>query len=223
MVCGASESWADDGPALLLPCCPMVIINHGNSSMNCSGDKDRSMVHRISHTPRVLVWKWILYTITTLSSLQSGALYKRCPTHVIIMAEDDDVIKWKHFRVTDHLWGNSPVPGEFHPQRPVTRSFDVIFDLCPNKRPSKQWWGWRFETLSSPLWRHCNGCRITRITRRHADLQLNNNSHPYMDTYVLTRGLYWFPRLYILRGVVYGRIKSGIRACISNRIPQVSV
>ena len=34
--------------------------------------------------------------------------------------------------------GNSPVTGEFHAQRPVTRSFDVFFDLCPNKRLSKQ-------------------------------------------------------------------------------------
>ena len=29
--------------------------------------------------------------------------------------------------------GNSPVPGEFPTQRPVTRSFDVYFDLRPNK------------------------------------------------------------------------------------------
>ena len=42
----------------------------------------------------------------------------------------DDVIKWKHFRVTDPLCGgNSPVTGEFPSQRPVTRSFDVFFDL----------------------------------------------------------------------------------------------
>ena len=52
--------------------------------------------------------------------------------------------------------GNSPVPGEFPTQRPVTRSFDVSFDLRPNKRVSKQWWGWWFETPSSQLWRHCN-------------------------------------------------------------------
>ena len=51
---------------------------------------------------------------------------------------------------------NSPVPGEFTAQRPVTRSFDVIFDLRLNKRLSKQWWGWWFETLSHPLWRHRN-------------------------------------------------------------------
>ena len=52
--------------------------------------------------------------------------------------------------------GNSPVPGEFPAQRPVTRSFDVFFDLRPNKRLSKQWWGWWFKTPSCPLWRHCN-------------------------------------------------------------------
>ena len=52
--------------------------------------------------------------------------------------------------------GNSPVPGEFPAQRPVTRSFDIFFDLRLNKRLSKQWWCWWFETTSSPLWRHCN-------------------------------------------------------------------
>ena len=52
--------------------------------------------------------------------------------------------------------GNSPVPGEFPAQRPVTRSFDVFFDLCLNKRLRKQSWGGWFETLSRPLWRQCN-------------------------------------------------------------------
>ena len=56
--------------------------------------------------------------------------------------------------------GNSPVPGEFLAQRPVTRSFDVFLDLRLNKRLSKQWWGWWFETLSCPLWRHRNDYRI---------------------------------------------------------------
>ena len=52
--------------------------------------------------------------------------------------------------------GNSTVTGELPAQRPVTRSFDVFFDLHPNKRLSKQWWGWWFETPSRPLWRHSN-------------------------------------------------------------------
>ena len=34
--------------------------------------------------------------------------------------------------------GNSPVTGEFPSQRPVTRSFDVFFDLRLNKPLSKQ-------------------------------------------------------------------------------------
>ena len=42
--------------------------------------------------------------------------------------------------------GNSPVSGEFPTQRPVRRSFDVFFDPHLNKRLSKQWWGWWFET-----------------------------------------------------------------------------
>ena len=44
-------------------------------------------------------------------------------------------------------------------QRPLTRSFDVFFDLRLNKRLSKQCWGWWFETPSRPLWCHCNGSR----------------------------------------------------------------
>ena len=52
--------------------------------------------------------------------------------------------------------GNSPVPGEFPAQRPVTQNFDVFFDLRLNKRLSKQSWGWWFQTLSRPLWSHCN-------------------------------------------------------------------
>ena len=66
--------------------------------------------------------------------------------------------------------GNSPVIGEFPAQRPVTRSFDVFFDHCPNKWLSKQSWGWWFEIPSRPLWRHCNGqkvqCRIPRYSMR---------------------------------------------------------
>ena len=53
--------------------------------------------------------------------------------------------------------GNSPVNGEFSAQRPVTRSFDVFFDLRLNKGLNKQSCGWWFETLSRSLWRHCNG------------------------------------------------------------------
>ena len=74
---------------------------------------------------------------------------------------------WRHQMETfsallDICAGNSPVPGEFPAQRPVTQSFDVFFDLRLNKRLSKQSWGWWFETLPRPLWRHSNECDILR-------------------------------------------------------------
>ena len=59
--------------------------------------------------------------------------------------------------------GNSPVPGEFSTQSPVTRSFNVFFDLRLNKRLSKNWWGWWFETLSRPLWRQRNVVKTRRL------------------------------------------------------------
>ena len=92
----------------------------------------------------------------------------------------DDLVTWKRFsyywpsnrrcmltssngnifRVTGHLWG------EFTCLRwiPRTKASDAelscFFYLRLNKRVSKQWWGWWFETLSRPLWRHCNGDTI---------------------------------------------------------------
>ena len=66
--------------------------------------------------------------------------------------------------------GNSPVTDEFPAQTPVTRIFDVFFDLRPNKRLGKQSWGWWFETPSCSLWRHCNGlnypCHIGAIATK---------------------------------------------------------
>ena len=58
--------------------------------------------------------------------------------------------------------GNPPVTGGFPSQRPVTRSFEIFFDLRLNKRlitqPKRRW----FETPLRSLWRHCND---------HVDLQ----------------------------------------------------
>ena len=68
------------------------------------------------------------------------------------------------FRVTGPLCGEFTGPGELPAQRPVTRSFDVFFDLHPNKRLSKQWRGWWFETQPCPLWRHRNVAATFRYT-----------------------------------------------------------
>ena len=63
------------------------------------------------------------------------------------------------FGVTGLLCREFTGPGDFPTQGPVTRSFDVFFDVCLNKRLSKLPWGWWFETPSWSLWRHCNVSR----------------------------------------------------------------
>ena len=70
----------------------------------------------------------------------------------------DDVMKWRHFpRYWPFVRGihRSPVNSP-HSQRPVTRTFDVFFDLSLNKHLTKHSRHWWFETPSHPLWRHFN-------------------------------------------------------------------
>ena len=67
---------------------------------------------------------------------------------------------WHEANIHDDVL-TGPLRGEFTghrwiPQKPVTRDFDIFVDLRLNKRLSKQWWGWWFETLSRSLWHLCN-------------------------------------------------------------------
>ena len=82
-----------------------------------------------------------------------------CMTWLHTHAVASMVVQWKSMMTSSNgnisallaiCAGNSPVPGEFPAQRPVTRIFDVFFDLRLNKRLSKPSWGWWFETPSRP-------------------------------------------------------------------------
>ena len=82
------------------------------------------------------------------SEINLKYMYMGKTNHIMLTSS-----KWKHFR---RCW---PFVRGIHghpAQRPVTRSFDVFSDLHPNKRFSKQSWGWWFMTPSRSLWRHCN-------------------------------------------------------------------
>ena len=82
--------------------------------------------------------------------------------------------------------GNSPVTGEFPAQRPVTWSFDVFFDLRPNKRLSKQSWGWWFEAPFRPLWRHRNVSWDIELDNK-ALSQYKDRLSRYMDRIIKLR------------------------------------
>ena len=75
--------------------------------------------------------------------------------------------------------GNSPVTGEFPSQRPVTRSFDVFFDLGLNKRlseKSKRWW---FETPSCSLWRH----RMIQASMSRQDVKRKTHKNKHLMSF----------------------------------------
>ena len=90
--------------------------------------------------------------INDLSSLVAHLCHNR---NTVIA--HDDVIKWKHYYVTD------PLCGEFTGHRwiPRTKASDAklwcFLWSAPglNKRLGKQSRGWWFETPSRILWRHC--------------------------------------------------------------------
>ena len=81
-----------------------------------------------------------------------GLRHRVCSIDSYMMTSSNGYI----FRVTGHLCGEFTGQRWIPAQRPVTPSFDVFFDLRLNKHLNGQSWGWWFETLSRPLWRHCN-------------------------------------------------------------------
>ena len=103
--------------------------------------------------------------------------------------------------------GNSPVPGEFPTQRPVTRGgFDVFFDLRLNKRLSKQWWGWWFETLSRPLWRQCNvQCMFEKVPDVCSQLVSYHNNFLFWYVHSVETSLSKFDSLQELSGCQLSR------------------
>ena len=63
--------------------------------------------------------------------------------------------------------GNSPAPGEFPAQRPVTRSFDVLFDLRLNKRLSEHC-NVNKENIKAPHYFVCIVCNSDRFPSQRA-------------------------------------------------------
>ena len=113
---------------------------------------------RMSRTLEILIVFTFRSATWSTKSIWEGVMWHADDSHFNLFAHSatlthDDVIKWKHF---PRYWAC-----ELPAQRPVTQGFDVFFDLRPNKRLSKQSWGWWFETPSRSSWRHCNARKKT--------------------------------------------------------------
>ena len=97
-----------------------------------------------------------LYTTIDKNSHRNRWWFGGKMTHVFIMMTS---LSRNIFRVI------GPLCGEFtrHRLMPSTKASDAelwcFLWSAPNERLSKLSWGWWFETLWRPLWRHCNvGC-----------------------------------------------------------------
>ena len=82
-----------------------------------------------------------LETYTPTDTWRNNYPMIMCSLRMISRQQENSIPWWRHQMETFSALlalcaGNSPDTGEFPSQRPVTRSFDVLFDLRMNKRLS---------------------------------------------------------------------------------------
>ena len=110
---------------------------------------------------RIMLWSMTWRLVITWVSFQTIDNRRRMAfaweseTGYLFLVHDD-VIKWKYFprywpfaRGIHRLPVNSPHKGQW-------RGALRFLWFALNKRLSKQWRGWWFETPSRSLWHHCN-------------------------------------------------------------------
>ena len=113
-----------------------------------------------------------VHCVISISLITNDKVYAWTLYLLIYFMENSTFILpwWRHqmetFSASPGLCaGNSPVTDEFPSQRPVTRSFDIFFDLHLKERLSNQSQRRWSETPSRSLWLHCNDKR-TRQARK---------------------------------------------------------
>ena len=126
------------------------------------------ILHRARRHCRALCkisqWPWTNEKSRDLSVkwiLDGNPKLHNSPRYVISIISTQYAIHWnddngKISTLLAFYAGISPVTGEFPSHRPVTRSFDVFFDLRLNKRLGKQSRRRCFETSLRLSWRHFN-------------------------------------------------------------------
>ena len=131
------------------------------------GTQFSEILNQIGILPRKTIWKCHLQNIDQKCQPRCVQVAVTTKLDRYIALVHDDVIKWKHF---PRYWPFVRVINRSR-TKPVTRSFDVFFDLRLNKRLSKQSRGWWFETPSRSLWRHCNELR-DRASQQQSALKI---------------------------------------------------
>ena len=92
--------------------------------------------------------------VTSHYLMMTSSLWKHLPRY------------WQFVRGIHRSPVNSPHKGQWR------GALIFFFDLRLNKRLSKQLWGWWFETLPCPLWRHSNVNQLWLCLLTHACVTL---------------------------------------------------
>ena len=127
--------------------CVMIIAGHLKSTWGLRGRKDLNTVRSFKWDEVFVVG--MLYVVFLWVSNISD---RPRPD------QNGHVIKWKHFSC---YWPFVRVTDGFPSQRPVTRSFDVFFDLRLDKRLNKHSRCRWLETPSCSLWLRCNANNLS--------------------------------------------------------------
>ena len=116
-------------------------------TISCEGSHDKSWGPN---------WDYSFQTLSRLclkTWVVDGCMHKRWADRHMMTSSNGKI-----FRVTGHLCGEFTGPLWITHTKASDVELWCLFDLRLNKNKSlsKQSWGWWFETLSCPLWRHCN-------------------------------------------------------------------
>ena len=135
-----------------------------------------------------------------------------------------------------YVW-NSPLTGGFPSQKPVTRNFNISFDLRLNKQLGKQSRRRWFETPSRSFWRQCNettsphiksiGPTSDRLDRRHTEIfwssilleDASRNNWPSQFSFGT---IYWYPA-FLLNSLTQMNIMSQVINSIVPFVKEVTI
>ena len=139
-------------PTLSLFCLCHIFLSHNIQKIY----RDTKLNYKSIAESLPFYWQQWWWRIIGKHCMTIYTVTLKTTTAVSIAQNNSWISWWRHqmeicFVLLAFCAGNLPVPGEFRSQRPVTRSFDVFFDLCLNKQASKQSWGWWSETPPNSL------------------------------------------------------------------------
>ena len=130
-----------------------LVISHVRPTTRV--DHSKCFFFFVSKSVTVSTNKLCHYCVPFLTLIWYPPLYP----HACMMTSSN----WNICRVTGHLCGEFTGPRWISRTNASDAGLWCFFDLRLNKRLRRQSWGWWFETLLRPLWRHCNGSSISRV------------------------------------------------------------